>query len=280
MSNTLIIAKKEFSNLLRDPCILFILAVYSILALNSIAYDIDIYFYRGMISGNSDFVSVILEQEINILTRYGSVIALMIGFSSMSSEQMGNALKTLITKPLYRDTIINGKLLGCLGFLTCVFGYITVFFLSMLLVFYGGMTVNVLPLVLEKLPFLIFISLVYVTIFMLLSMLISTAVRGKGVALMLTILSFFFIDSLLLNINFAWSISILFGDNSENVLRFFWAIAPPGILSSIINNCIYRTPADLIQTLSNISFDLSKLLIMAVVLVALNYSLLLRRDIQ
>ncbi len=276
--NTFNIAKKEFSSLIRDPLCIFILAGFCIFALDAVSY-MDVYFYRDMISGASDFVSVILQENLTILTRYGSVVALMIGFCSMSSEHMGNSLSTLILKPVYRDTIINGKLLGCFSFLFCIFCFVNVFYIAMLLIFYGSMTVSALPAVLGKMPFILFISLIYVTIYMLLSMLITTIVKTKGVALMLTIISFFFIHDLLLTANFAGNISILFGANDETILEYFWAITPRGILRSVIRG--FNSPSvDLISTLSGIGFDMFKLLLMVVVLVAMNYSLLLRRDIQ
>lgn len=46
----------------------------------------------------------------------GTIIGIMIGFSTISSEKFGKALNILVTKPLYRDTIINGKIIACIGF--------------------------------------------------------------------------------------------------------------------------------------------------------------------
>lgn len=279
MGNTINIAKKEFAGLIGDPCIIFILITYLVMILSAIGY-IDLFLYRGMAATNSEFASLMLDQNVSFLTGYGSVVALMIGFSSMSSEQFGHAFNTLVSKPLYRDTILNGKLLGCLSFIVCIFLFMTSLFISILILLYSGKTISALPLYLERLPLILLLSLIYVTIFMSFSMLISTVVKSQGVALILAILSFVFINMISMNISFAGNLSILFGANQGYIANIISSISPFGIMNSILSNDVFSHSLDLAVILQSIGFDILKLLFLIIVIILLNYSLLLRRDIQ
>jgi ABC-2 type transport system permease protein len=46
------------------------------------------------------------------ITTIGAIIGIVIGFDAVSGEREKGTLKFLLTQPLYRDTLINGKLLG------------------------------------------------------------------------------------------------------------------------------------------------------------------------
>ena len=63
-----------------------------------------------------------------MLTWCGPIIGVIIGCSTISAERMGNALNTLITKPVYRDTIINGKIMGSLIFFAAYIFFIMLIF--------------------------------------------------------------------------------------------------------------------------------------------------------
>ncbi len=46
------------------------------------------------------------------ITTIGAIIGIVIGFDAISGEREKGTLRFLLTQPLYRDTLINGKLPG------------------------------------------------------------------------------------------------------------------------------------------------------------------------
>lgn len=161
-----------------------------------------------------------------MLSQYGSLVGVMIGFASISSEMRGKALNTLIAKPLYRDSIINGKLLGALCFLVVVFVFSTVFYIAGLLVVGGSFTASILPVLLVRVPAIIGIALIYMMIFLSISMLITILVRGQAFALILSYLSIFVSD--LIPGYFAGSIAMLLGN--ANLMMPIIEMSPSGVM--------------------------------------------------
>lgn len=117
--------------------VLFIVIIFILLIFMTV-YD----FYKVVLIRYGETGSAIASTIINglwfILTSYGSLVGIVIGFSSIASEMYGNTLNTLIVKPLYRDNIINGKLIGAIGFLICVFGLAIALFTSAMFVVAGN----------------------------------------------------------------------------------------------------------------------------------------------
>jgi hypothetical protein len=53
-----------------------------------------------------------------VISDYGVIIAIVVGFLSIASERRGNALCTLMTKPVRRRDVICGKMIGSLVYLS------------------------------------------------------------------------------------------------------------------------------------------------------------------
>jgi len=162
MSNTLKIARKEFTDLIGNRLIIFIIFVYLFLIAKTI-YDFHTVTPENIKNGN--LAMSLLMGLWYILTVYGTLVGIVLGFSSISSERKGNALNTLIVKPVYRDTIINGKLIGIFGFIICLFGIATFIYFSVLLIFYGNYIGAIILNILVRLLFILFLSIIYVMIF-------------------------------------------------------------------------------------------------------------------
>jgi len=106
---------------------------------------------------------------------YGSLVAIVLGFTSISEELDGKALNNLLVKPLYRDTIINGKIIGTLGFALCLFLFTTALYTIFMFIYYG--------VILNSFSRLID---VYIPLFM----------GGLPLVIVLTLLCFFFFYAL------------------------------------------------------------------------------------
>lgn len=188
LKNMLIIARKEFSDLISNWMILVVLAVLLI----TIIYEIFNFneclgsSIGGLNStyesyGNCGFYAVV--RLFWTLAMYGAVVGIMIGSLSIANERHNNALSTLIVKPIFRDTIFNGKLIGSIAFLTFVTGLTVLFFTSGILILYGDSLSSFIGDYVSLL-FVVFIFLViYYMLFLSMSMLISLLIKNQAFAM-------------------------------------------------------------------------------------------------
>jgi len=113
----------------------------------------------------------------------GMVLGIAMGFDQMTKEKESGSLKSVLSAPVYRDALINGKTLGSLATLAVAIG-ITFLVTIAVMLFYG-----VVP-GLEDLArvFLFFIgSLLYCTVFFAIAMMTSTLARNSAMAVILAI---------------------------------------------------------------------------------------------
>jgi ABC-2 type transport system permease protein len=113
----------------------------------------------------------------------GMVLGIAMGFDQMTKEKESGSLKSVLSAPVYRDALINGKTLGSLATLAVAIG-ITFLVTIAVMLFYG-----VVP-GLEDMArvFLFFIaSLLYCTVFFAIAMMTSTLARNSAMAVILAI---------------------------------------------------------------------------------------------
>ena len=115
------ISQKEFSDHITSKRFLLILLitclVLGVAAANGVNhYNDAIEMYKNGCEGYLFFPSVLLafSRITNMigLGGLGAVIGIAIGFDLVSGEKEGNSLKTILSQPLYRDELINGKAVG------------------------------------------------------------------------------------------------------------------------------------------------------------------------
>jgi ABC-2 type transport system permease protein len=128
MNTTTIIAKKEFSENLRSTRFIILFGLFLFMLLLSAyqgtqSYKDELENYNEMMgSGDVDMpkpsILTAFQQLLGTrmgtsgITIIGAIIGIIIGFNAISGEREGGTLKFLLTQPLFRDTLINGKLLG------------------------------------------------------------------------------------------------------------------------------------------------------------------------
>ncbi|MDD4127154.1 MAG: ABC transporter permease subunit [Methanomicrobium sp.] len=71
---------------------------------------------------------------------FGAVIAIALGFDLISGEKETRSLKSLLSHPLYRDEIINGKAIG--GILALVVAAVSIFMLTYAILLLQGIVPN------------------------------------------------------------------------------------------------------------------------------------------
>lgn len=280
MGNILNIAKKEFNELIGNKIVLIILTVFLFLIIKS-TYD----YYDALAHGQlliEDLASGILLSIWYILSSYGSLVCIVIGFSLVSSEKIGSALNTLLTKPLYRDTIINGKLLGALGFIACTFIMAIVLFISALFITIGSPAVSVLPDILSRLFVVFILSLIYAMIFFALSMLIALLVKDQAFALILSVIMLP-ISDLITNADFVGNIYYLLSGSliikDSAAIRFISELSPSGISLVLTSGNFFNPKLSLWSAFSLAEFEILRLVLYMVITITLCYIVFIRRDV-
>jgi ABC-2 type transport system permease protein len=125
MGNVIRIARKEFADLLGNRIVFLFLAIFAVIIILS-AQELGDYLSCGHVMwdmyGNS-VSNLLLGSVLTPLTYFGGFVGVIVGFSIFASDRYNYSLNTLLVKPLYRDSIIYGKLLAALGFLACICGF-------------------------------------------------------------------------------------------------------------------------------------------------------------
>lgn len=274
--NVFKIAGKEFEDLANSKLVFIIITVYLLLIIKTIY---DGYIVAPEIIKNGNLAGNILMGLWYILTAYGSLVSIVIGYSSISSERKGNALNTLMIKPLYRDTIINGKLIGTLGFITCLFCIATIIYSLITLIFYGNYISAILSVMISRIPIILFLSLVHVMIFLSLSMLISLIVKNQAMALILGVI-ILSLSHLVPDLDFSWNISLILGIKDTEVSNIISHLSPDGLSLALVDSPIFDPAIGIWSALQSTSSELIMLVLYMVIAIILNYIVFIRRDIS
>lgn len=206
---------------------------------------------------------------------FGNIIGVIIGCSVISSERTGNALNTLIVKPLFRDTIINGKLLGAFLFYGCVILFYIAIFTSGYLLLCGSTLTPYLADYFARLPFVFLFILVYILVFLSISMLISLLIRDQAFAMILSVLAVNM--SMIMHFGLSSYLDNLFPEYLPG--SFIASMSPDGILW-IKQRTFMSTHTGALQAFLDIFPDFTKLVLYSVIAIVFSYILFLRRDIS
>jgi len=135
-------------------------------------------------------VFLFMSRQIMML---GAILAIAMGFDLVSEEKETRSLKSLLSCPVFRDEIINGKALG--GTLALVFamGAALLISLAVLLIF------SIVPSMNELAAILVFglVSILFLLAYFAIALMISTISGKSGSALIYTLVIFFILGSIL-----------------------------------------------------------------------------------
>jgi ABC-2 type transport system permease protein len=290
MSGILVIAKKEFADLVSSRLVILVLAFYVVI------FSLSFYNYYGSIDITSLSASAYDRYNVpNILSNpagtftgtfimvicyYGSLVAVVLGYSSMSGEADGKALSTLLVKPLYRDTIINGKLFGAFLFLFCIFWATLAFYMCGLFILFGGMIGNHLLEFISMLPLAFILYVLSTMLFFSLSMLACITFKEQSFALFLGFLSWILLY-LMANMAFIGYI-VSFFHMDQPTGYFVSGLIPYNILSFISGDIINgKGIADtLSKNFSQIAVQIFTLSLYCFVTTVMAYASFIRRDVS
>jgi len=205
------VARKEFSDHITSRRFVIILGL--LLVISAIGMHSGIETYNTMLESynehlqyvqNSDVpytgwmmdkpsVMLVFSAMMSYMTMLGAVLAIAIGFDLVSKEKETRSLKSLLSHPVYRDEIINGKALGGIAALGFAMGLALAVSLAMLLFF------SIVPTVDEFAAILIFgaVTLGFLLAYFAIALTMSTVAKESGNALIYTLVIFFAVSLLL-----------------------------------------------------------------------------------
>lgn len=196
------IAKKEIRDALRNKLFLSILVLLLVLIIVSIVlgsyqvkiaidnYNSSISFLKSLgkaelppmpnlnpISASKGFV--------NYIGMVGALLAIVLGNTAITKEHKNGTMRLILSRGVFRDTFLNGKLIGnlsILAFITVMMGIIT--FISLLAIGGAALTPN------DVVRLLLFfgMSFLYMAFFTVLSMGIATVSTKGSRALLITVI--------------------------------------------------------------------------------------------
>ncbi|WP_332450016.1 ABC transporter permease [Methanoculleus sp.] len=207
------VARKEFSDHITSRRFIIILALFLVISAVSIHDGIENYNnslesyneqlqhmadaniegpYSGWMPEKPSIMYVFMSM-MSYMSALGGILALAIGFDLVSKEKESRSLKTLLSHPIYRDEIINGKVLGGVGALGFAMGLALALAVAMLLIF------SIVPTLDEFAAILIFgaASLGFLLAYFAIALTMSTVASESGNALIYTLVIFAIVTSLL-----------------------------------------------------------------------------------
>lgn len=274
--NLFLMVKKELVDLLNSNIVLAILfTFFGILSIG--IYHVYVVAHISYIQPTIDLYHDTLYGLLFTLVNYGSLVSIVIGFSSMSLEKRDNSLKTLVTKPVYRDMIINSKLIGCLLFILSVFVLSAIIYFAEKSLLFGDVFGSFTYQIFIDLSIVIFISLLVAAFFLSVAFLLSILIQDDIFALFGSVLVWIISMQLVSSASFSQSMAWFFGTDSagRNYIGDFIVSLGPDVLAMSIMN-YYN---DLLYGLFN-SAGIVKLGFFVVVMVILSYIAFSRSDIS
>ena len=202
MNATMKIARKEIMDALRNKLFLITLGLLLLLTVVSIIlgalqvraamadYNNSIEFLKSM--GKTELppkpnLNPLAASKgfVNYLGMLGALVAMLLGNHAIVKEKRSGTLKLILSRPVYRDSLLNGKLLGNLGLLagiSLIVGIITCISLQ----FVGSVSLSGDEFL--RMVFFFIMSFLYMTVFMVLAAAISLMSRNGNKALLMTII--------------------------------------------------------------------------------------------
>jgi ABC-2 type transport system permease protein len=269
MSKTIIIAKKEFADLVHSRVAYFILALYVVVLL----YSFHLFYHSYSVYGFRDVITSFIHGIAYDLYGYGGLLAVIMGFSSMYNEMGNKALNTMLVKPVYRDTILNGKLIGSILYMLCIFALVTLLYMSLSFIFFGNVFASIFPVFLSRLPLILLLCCLYYMAFYLISTCLFIYIKNSVLSFLLSFISWILLTQIICT-SFPYYISLLFGSSASEINYMISSLSPDTMMFFIIDGS-----TDFISTINVYSVEVGKLVLYPVILLILCYIGFIRRDV-
>lgn len=199
MNGILTLAGKEVKTAFRDNIFLIITGLFVVLSILSVyigssTKNAELQAYQDIVQllkaqGATSFPSPpeifplsVLRNIISYVSMIGAVVAIFLGFETFSGERSNGMLKLIAVRPVYRDQIVTGKLLGGGAVIGLLLGIILIFNLA-LFVMVSGLTPNINEMIRLLLFFLL--AFAYMMAFYIATLYVSIKTNDSAFGFML-----------------------------------------------------------------------------------------------
>lgn len=199
MSGIFIIARKEVKTAFRDNIFLIITGLFVLLSaisvyIGSSTKNAELQAYQSILQllqnqGATSFPPQpeifhlsVLSNIINYVSMIGAVVAIFLGFETFSGERDKGTLKLIAVRPVYRDQIVTGKLMGGGIVISILLGIVLIFNL-VLFILVSGMTLPINEII--RLFVFFMTAFVYMMIFYTATMYVSLRTNDSTFGFML-----------------------------------------------------------------------------------------------
>lgn len=206
-----IILKKEITDALKNKLFLMILGMLLVLTIVSVvlgayqvkanldAYNQSVTFLKSL--GKTDFPSApnlnplaASKNFVNYIGLLGALMAIILGNAAIVKEKRNGTLKLILSRQIFRDKYLNGKILGNLTLLFSI--SMVTFIISLASVVFIGTATLTFDDVTRMFAFFI-ISFLYMSVFLILGVLLAVAMQNGNKALLVTVIIWLVISFIL-----------------------------------------------------------------------------------
>ena len=212
MAGISVVAKKEFLDHVMGKKFLVILAILMLISLLAMHlgvenYNMQLESYKERTAEIEEHPEIMpprgMPEKTSILDVFqpmsfffgflGAILAIAIGFNLISGEKESGSLKSLLSHPVFRDTIINGKALGGMGALGFAMLVMTLLSIGIL------MMLGIMPTGDEFVRILVFMgfSLLFMFSFFAIALMCSTIAKNSTRAITYTLVIFIVISAVM-----------------------------------------------------------------------------------
>ncbi len=128
-------------------------------------------------------VLIVFSSMVVYFTFLGMILGAAMGFDQISKEKDEGSLKFLVSSPIYRDAIINGKTLGAIATLAAALA--AAFILAIAIVMIRGVVPGLDDLL--RIGAFYIASLLYCAVFFAIALMMSTITRSTSMAVIFTV---------------------------------------------------------------------------------------------
>lgn len=199
MKGILTLAGKEVKTVFKDNIFLIITGLFVVLSVISVyigssTKNAEMQAYQDIIQllksqGATSFPSPpqifhlsVLSNIISYVSMIGAVVAIFLGFETFNGERVNGMLKLIAVRPVYRDQIVTGKLLGGGAVIGLLLGVILVFNITLFTVV-SGMVPSVSEL--ARLLTFFLLAFIYLMIFYITTMYVSIKTNDSAFGFLL-----------------------------------------------------------------------------------------------
>ncbi|MDJ1421602.1 MAG: ABC transporter permease [Candidatus Methanoperedens sp.] len=202
--NVVTIAGKEFADSIGSPVFLALTVTFTLITfVFSYQQGLAAEYMSQMGRESTSVLMSGLRGISGIITWFAPLIGIALSFDAVIREQKSGSMNVLLTHPVFRDTVILGKLLGSMLILFIVLFVSTVISVGTLLFLFGGV---VSTMELTRIALYVMFTFLYVLVFLGIGIILSIVVKDAT-------------DSLIYNITIWLGISIVF---TVIVIAFFF----------------------------------------------------------